>query len=601
MIAGRAYRKADGGYVPPVAHQRMVTEIVESVGRGLPERWRYGLMDAFEQYQDVHAIRAKVRSVKAAITASDAELRAYAEAAAQQCGFAMRYGDKGGALRVAHGVAARHGVGHGKLSYCDPLTWWRACDSVWWLRQIRRSHALTMESGAIALGLVNRDADCYVSRESVARHRQQQARNAQTIANCDAVADDGERVNLAQIVEHSIANKAIRRGELMTRLNGFQQVGDDLGHCALFATITCPSRMHRYKGRERVRPNPRYDGTLPIAAHRYLCGVWARIRAELHREGVRVYGFRTVEGHHDGAPHWHLLLWCESVADRSAVRECIAKHALRDSPDEPGAQKHRVELKNMWRGQAVAYISKYIAKGTDGHGLELDLFGNPIADAVERVQVWASTWGVRQFQQIGGPPIGVWRELRRIDRESLNSEHWIADHVVTCNKGENGRVDFAGFVMAQGGPFARRRDMPLAVARDGRMRPTRYGERVTAKVNGVVQKETGDVFVTRSRSWTIQRRDSGAVSVCRDKGRALLARHVSASPLGPVSITIRGERKAVSDGVKGDVFGGGGERAAVFSAEWSAVYCARRRGNGGASGVSSGGRADSEWVIEGAQ
>ncbi len=52
---------------------------------------------------------------------------------------------------------------------------------------------------------------------------------------------------------------------------------------------------------------------------------------------IRAFGFRVAEPHHDGTPHWHLLLFLrpEEVEFATAV---FRKHALKEDGYEPGAQ-----------------------------------------------------------------------------------------------------------------------------------------------------------------------------------------------------------------------------------------------------------------------
>ena len=336
---------------------------------------------------------------------------------------------------------------------------------IWWRRQLRRYVARMSEGGALELGIVSkRSKQPYASNRAVLRRRDQNARNAAMLGNTHLANEAGDVFTLAELVAKSPAAKHIRRGELMTRIRGCEEVADAAGHVGLFLTLTCPSMFHSIT--RAGRKNPKYAGGSPRDAQAWLCAMWARSRAMLARMGVKVYGFRVAEPHHDGCPHWHALVWTATARDAMLLTSTLWAYWLSDDGDEPGAADYRLSIKAMKSGGAAGYIAKYIAKNIDDHAIDshlddyapgkvinADVLGDAPIKPCDRVEAWAAHWGVRQFQALGQPPVTVWRELRRVEAATV-AEHpsqalraaWSCAH----RRGAE-LADWAGYVRAQGG------------------------------------------------------------------------------------------------------------------------------------------------------
>jgi hypothetical protein len=215
---------------------------------------------------------------------------------------------------------------------------------------------------------------------------------------------------------------------------------------------------------------------------------------------------------------------------------------LSECGGEPGARDHRVKFKSIdtAQGSACGYLAKYIAKNIDGFevGADYEATGTttPGRDSrtmggalesgrevpsvsesghwppasqksatdasatVQRVGAWAALWGIRQFQQIGGPQVTIYRELRRIRPDQPRKGN--SPHVVAI---ERARVcadagDWGGFIASIGGIAAGRKGA-LSLWKEITGECNGYSELKGAQIKGIVC--SGGALATRLDSWTI--------------------------------------------------------------------------------------------------
>lgn len=382
----------------------------------------------------------------------------------------------------------------------------RMFNEVWWRGRLRRIAASWREHLQIAVGNVSKKRHAYASKNCVTDWREQKRRTREFLKGLDLEDEDGNRISLIEKYDGSVANPAIRRCELMTRIRGFENICNELGYVGEFYTLTAPSKYHATT--KAGYRNSKWNGASPSDTQSYLTGLWARIRAKLHREEIRIFGIRVAEPHHDGTPHWHMLMFM-LPEDVERVRLIIRDYAWDEDHNELRSDKAKkarfhAEAIDPEKGSATGYVAKYISKNIDGYALDGetdDESGELLKETAPAVSAWAARWHIRQFQFIGGAPVTVYRELRRLaDRETA---HGLSVEFAAVHDAADAG-DWAGYVNAQGGPFVRRDDLQVRTLYEPRPEFNQYGEE-TVCIRGVYDSAlgAGTPILTRLTQWKI--------------------------------------------------------------------------------------------------
>ena len=382
----------------------------------------------------------------------------------------------------------------------------RMFNEVWWRGRLRRIASAWREHLHIAVGSVSKRKHVYASKNCVTDWREQKRRTREFLKGLDLEDEDGNRISLIEKYDGSVANPAIRRCELMTRIRGFENICNELGYVGEFYTLTAPSKYHATT--KAGYRNRKWNGASPSDTQSYLTGLWARIRAKLHREEIRIFGIRVAEPHHDGTPHWHMLMFM-LPEDVERVRLIIRDYAWEEDRHELRSDKAKkarfhAEAIDPEKGSATGYVAKYISKNIDGYALDGetdDESGELLKETAPAVSAWAARWHIRQFQFIGGAPVTVYRELRRL--ADTETAHGLSIEFAAVHDAADAG-DWAGYVNAQGGPFVRRDDLQVRTLYEPRAEFNQYGEE-TVCIRGVYDSSlgSGTPILTRLTQWKI--------------------------------------------------------------------------------------------------
>ncbi|ALP41365.1 replication endonuclease [Aeromonas schubertii] len=396
----------------------------------------------------------------------------------------------------------------------------RLLSAKWWEKRINRCWDRLQEHINILLGKVRKGVSAYVSNATMKVVRERKRAMMRWLAESEVMnARHDLVVSMKECWEASPSNPVNRRNEMMTRMRGFEDYAEEMGHVGVFFTWTAPSSYHAWKtGRNgKTVENDKYQGATPRDTCAYLAKLWSLTRASLSRANTPVYGFRVCEPHHDGTPHWHLLLFMRPT-DKWRVISTLQHYALSDDRDELERLNQGIPFTDItprfdWKeidpakGDATGYIAAYIAKNIDGEHVEGDDEAGTAADlGAQHAVAWASWWGIRTFQQIGGAPVGVWRELRRISNAKKSGDLVGPPKPVLMDPrfeaarfaADNGI--FRCYLHAMGGALAARTEHPIKLAHLIEEQANRYGEDIQ-RLMGLHTARLG--VKTRLQGWEV--------------------------------------------------------------------------------------------------
>jgi Bacteriophage replication gene A protein (GPA). len=397
----------------------------------------------------------------------------------------------------------------------------------WWYRKLWQMRCEWREEQLRAVCLVNKKASPYVSYEAVIHKREQRRKSLEFFQSHELVNADGDTLDMEDVVNASSSNPAHRRNEMMACVKGLELIAEMRGDCAVFYTITCPSSFHATLN--NGRPNPKWTSETVRQSSDYLVDTFAAFRKAMHKAGLRWYGVRVAEPHHDGTVHWHLLCFMRKK-DRRTLTALLRKFAIREDRAELGnntGPRFKSELINPRKGTPTSYIAKYISKNIDGRGLAKEISketGKLLRDSAEHVSAWASLHRVQQFRFFGIPGRQAYRELRLLAGQAARAQ---GDKKAGTPVLENARLDavlaaadagcFATYIMKQGGVLVPRKHHLIRTAYELNDEPGTYGDH-GIRIYGIWSPIVEGRICTHAMKWKMVRKAVDVQEATADQG-----------------------------------------------------------------------------------
>lgn len=404
----------------------------------------------------------------------------------------------------------------------------------WWKRKLWLLRCEWREEQLRAACLVSRKTSPYLSQDALSEFRAQREKTRDFLKSFMLENEDGFTIDLETVYYAGVSNPVHRKAEMMATMKGLELLAEARGDKAVYLTVTCPSKYHATT--ENGHPNPKWNGATMRDSSDYLVNTFFKaVRKKLNRDGLRWYGIRTAEPHHDGTVHWHMMVFAHPEEIDTIVSH-TRDIAIREDRHELGndiTPRFKAEYIDGSKGTPTSYIATYIGKNLDSRAVDGidpktgkprvdDESGKSMAESVELAIGWARLHRVRQFQFFGIPSRQVWRELRRLASQMARNPKGpqrLKNDAMDAVLAAADAGCFATYIEKQGGVLVPRKDYLIRTAYDLADELNDYGEQ-SVQIYGIWSPLIGESsrVCTHPDNWKLVRRKPEAEDSARKNG-----------------------------------------------------------------------------------
>jgi hypothetical protein len=388
----------------------------------------------------------------------------------------------------------------------------RYCAPAWWKRKLKTIHRRNFEHVAQFIGQVNEQRNIYISDHSLKKINNGKKANEKFINTLLAINEEGEQFDFHDFVDSSLSNPKNKYAELLMRMFGTATYANNKGYKAHLFTILCPKEMK--SSFQYGEMNDDYIKESTLAAHHFINKVWKNSRTAIDKLTKNFFGFRVVEPCHDGSPHWHLIVYTP-VQETNSILNLLRKK-IEQKYDFKGEMFSCVLNVQEVENKDVKNVIFYLVKSLEGKASSSscskdminDLSVNKTDETEEkennkqRIFAWGSLWGIRQFQQFGMPPIGLWREARRI----ANKAGMDVSGIWKFSK----EGDWPAFIESIGGIGCKKNELTVKLHKVNTYECDCYGDELGKVPLGL--EINGEIFISRFHQWKIITKKTNVIS-----------------------------------------------------------------------------------------